>query len=58
MLLCMRQSISSWNIEISQLENNVLVALISLKGRNSIPNYGLLAIIRFEYAHLLIIYIV
>ena len=44
MLLYIRQSISSWNIEIFQFQSNFLVPLILLKWRYSILNGGLLYI--------------
>ena len=42
MSLYIRQSISSWNIEIFQFQNNFLVPLILVKWRYSILNGGLL----------------
>ena len=42
MLLYIKQSISSWNIEIFQFQSNFLVAPILLKWRYSILNGGLL----------------
>ena len=44
MLLYIRQSISSWNIEIFQFQGNFLVPLILLKWRYSILNGGLFRI--------------
>ena len=41
MLLYIRQSISSWNIEIFQFQSNFLVPFILLKWRYSILNGGL-----------------
>ena len=53
MSLYIRQSISSWNIEIFQFQSNFLVPLILVKWRYSILNGGLLYIYRrrkFRYA--------
>ena len=46
MSLYIRQSISSWNIEIFQFQSNFLVPLILVKWRYSILNCGLLNIFR------------
>ena len=45
MSLYIRQSISSWNIEIFQFQSNFLVPLILVKWRYSILNGGLLFIV-------------
>ena len=51
MSLYIRQSISSWNIEIFQFQSNFLVPLILVKWRYSILNGGLLYIYIYIYIY-------
>ena len=52
MLLYIRQSISSWNIEIFQFQSNFLMPLILLKRRYSILNGGLLYMYMYIYIYI------
>ena len=54
MSLYIRQSISSWNIEIFQFQSNFLVPLILVKWRYSILNGDLLYKYMYIYVHIYI----